>query len=390
VKKDIQILLTLRLNKIDLIMAEIPGKLIVPKNVKEALMVIKYPGSDKDIVTMNMIHEIRIAGEKISFSLVFQKSNDENIEHLVVACEKAIKDYFGEDTDIENNISVKFLHDMERPVLPGVKNIVAVASGKGGVGKSTVAVNLAVALAAQGASVGLIDADIFGPSVPKMFGAEDVRPMGVKVEKRELISPVIKYGVKFLSIGFFVDTESPVIWRGPMASNALKQLIMDADWGELDYLLVDLPPGTSDIHLTLVQTVPVTGVVIVTTPQDVALADVLRGTNMFQSKSIDVPVLGLVENMSWFTPEELPDNKYYIFGKDGGKILADKLGLVLLGQIPIVQSIREGGDEGIPSAIKPDSLTGMAFIDLAKNLEHQVNLRNIRRAPTKKVEITRK
>ena len=371
-------------------MAEIPGKLIVPKNVTDALREVKYPGSNKDIVTQNMVHEIRIAGKRINFSLVFEKSNDPNIEPLVIECEKAVKKHLGEEAEIENNIAVKFLHDMERPVLPGVKNIVAVASGKGGVGKSTVAVNLAVALAASGASVGLIDADIFGPSIPKMFGTEDVKPMGVKIDGRELISPVIKYGVKFLSIGFFVDTESPVIWRGPMASNALKQLIMDADWGELDYLLVDLPPGTSDIHLTLVQTVPVTGAVIVTTPQDVALADVLRGTNMFQSQSIDVPVLGLVENMSWFTPEELPDKKYYIFGREGGKVLAERLGLNLLGQIPLVQGIREGGDEGVPSAVNAGSITGSAFVELAKSLVHQVNLRNIRRAPTKKVEITRK
>jgi ATP-binding protein involved in chromosome partitioning len=371
-------------------MAQIPGKLIVPKNVTDALREVKYPGNDKDIVALNMVHEIRIAGRKINFSLVFQKSNDTHIEPLVIECEEALKKHLGEEVEIENNIAVKFLHDMERPVLPGVKNIVAVASGKGGVGKSTVAVNLAVALAGTGASTGLIDADIFGPSIPKMFGVEDVKPMGVKIEGRELISPVIKYGVKFLSIGFFVDTESPVIWRGPMASNALKQLIMDADWGELDYLLVDLPPGTSDIHLTLVQTVPVTGVVIVTTPQDVALADVLRGTNMFQSKSIDVPVLGLVENMSWFTPEELPDKKYYIFGKEGGKALADKLGLKLLGQIPLVQGIREGGDDGVPSAAQPGSITGSAFVEISKSLDHQVNIRNIRRAPTKKVEITRK
>ena len=371
-------------------MAEIPGKMIVPKNVTDALKNVKYPGNDKDIVALNMVHEIRIAGKKISFSLVFQKSNDPYIEQLVIDCENAVKKHFGQEINIEDNIAVKFLQDMERPVLPGVKNIVAIASGKGGVGKSTVAVNLAVALASTGAGVGLIDADIFGPSVPKMFGTEDVKPMGIKKDGRDLITPVVKYGVKFLSIGFFVETESPVIWRGPMASNALKQLIMDADWGELDYLLVDLPPGTSDIHLTLVQTVPVTGAVIVTTPQDIALADVLRGTNMFQSKSIDVPVLGLIENMSWFTPEELPDKKYYIFGKEGGKALAEKLGLKLLGQIPLVQGIREGGDSGVPSAAQPGTVTGSAFVKLAESIAHQLNIRNISRAPTKKVEITRK
>jgi ATP-binding protein involved in chromosome partitioning len=219
----------------------------------------------------------------------------------------------------------------------------------------------------RGQKSGLIDADIFGPSIPKMFGTEGERPSGEKVEGRELINPVEKFGVKFLSIGFFVDTESAIIWRGPMASNALKQLISEGNWGELDYLLIDLPPGTSDIHLTLVQSVPVTGAVIVTTPQDVALADVIRGTSMFQSKSIDVPVLGLIENMSWFTPAELPENKYYIFGKDGGKLLADKLGLKLLGQIPIVQSIREGGDNGSSCSNRSGiSLPGLPLPKLQK------------------------
>lgn len=371
-------------------MNDIPRKLIVPKNVTDALRTVKYPGSEEDVVSMDMVQEIRIAGQRVNFSLVFQKSDDPNIESLVLECEKAIKTFVGEQVEIEDNIAVKYIHNMERPVLPGVKNIVAVASGKGGVGKSTVAVNLAVALAKSGASVGLIDADIFGPSIPKMFGSEDSRPSGVKIDGRDMIVPLEKYGVKFLSIGFFVDTDSAVIWRGPMASNALKQLIMDANWGELDYMLIDLPPGTSDIHLTLVQTLPVTGAVIVTTPQDVALADVVRGASMFQSKSIDVPVLGLVENMAWFTPAELPDNKYYIFGKDGGKMLAEKLGLKLLGQIPIVQSIREGGDQGVPIAANADSVNGMAFADVAKSVMHQVHLRNIERAPTKKVKITRK
>jgi ATP-binding protein involved in chromosome partitioning len=371
-------------------MNDIPRRLIMPKDVNDALRGVTYPESNEDIVTLEMVHEIRIAGQRISFSLVFQKSDDPNIESLVLACEEALKQYLGEQIEIEDNITVKFLHNMERPVLPGVKNIVAVASGKGGVGKSTVAVNLAVALAHSGARVGLIDADIFGPSIPKMFGVEDVRPIGEKVDGRDMIVPVEKFGVKFLSIGFFVEPASAVIWRGPMASNALKQLIMDAVWGELDYMLIDLPPGTSDIHLTMVQTLPVTGAVIVTTPQDVALADVIRGTSMFQSKSVDVPILGLVENMSWFTPTELPDNKYYLFGKDGGKMLAENLGLKLLGQIPIVQSIREGGDEGIPAAVNTGSVIGIAFEDLANQLAHQLHLRNIQRAPTKKVKINRK
>jgi ATP-binding protein involved in chromosome partitioning len=271
-----------------------------------------------------------------------------------------------------------------------VKNIIAVTSGKGGVGKSTIAVNLAVALANSGASVGLIDADIFGPSVPIMFGAEGERPALRKEGNRDLIIPVEKYGVRFLSIGFFVAPESALIWRGPMASNALKQLITDGDWGSLDYLLIDLPPGTSDIHLTLVQTVPVTAAVIVTTPQHIALADVIKGVSMFRSPSVNVPVLGLVENMSWFTPAELPENKYYIFGKNGGKRLADELGLILLGQIPLVQSIREDSDDGKPSAVDTSTITGMAFAELAHKVVEQLNIRNSGIEPTQKVKVSRK
>ncbi len=371
-------------------MNDIPHGLIVPKNIMDALRTINYPGSNEDVVSLDMVQEIRIAGQRVSFSLVFQKSDDPNIEALVLACENAIKHYLGEHVEIEDNIAVKFLHNMERPILPEVKNIIAVASGKGGVGKSTVAVNLAVALAQNGAKVGLIDADIFGPSVPKMFGSEYDRPEGENVNGQDMIIPLEKYGVKFLSIGFFVETDSAVIWRGPMASNALKQLIMNASWGELDYMIFDLPPGTSDIHLTLVQTLPVTGAVIVTTPQDVALADVIRGVSMFQSKAVDVPVLGLIENMSWFTPEELPDNKYYIFGKEGGRALAEKLGLKLLGQVPIVQSIRESGDHGVPVALNSESVLGETFSELAKALAHQVHIRNLKHAPTKKVKITRR
>lgn len=371
-------------------MNSIPRSILTPKNVTDTLRNVKFPGSEQDIISLDMVQEIRIAGKTVNFSLVFQRSDDPNIPSLVAACESTILDVLGKDVQIKGNISVKYIHNMQRPVLPGVKNIIAVASGKGGVGKSTVAVNLAVALANTGASVGLIDADIFGPSIPKMFGAENERPAAERVDRQDLIVPVEKYGVRFLSIGFFVAPENALIWRGPMASNALKQLISDGKWGDLDYLLIDLPPGTSDIHLTLVQTVPVTASIIVTTPQDVALADVIKGVSMFQSKSINVPVLGLVENMSWFTPAELPENRYYIFGKDGGKKLAAELGLVLLGQIPLVQSICEGGDTGAPVAAEPDTVTGRAFADLAGKVMEQLELRNTTLDPTLKVKVTKK
>lgn len=371
-------------------MTDIPRKFIVPKNITDALRSVKYPGSNEDVVSLDMAQEIRVAGKKITFSLVFQRSDDPNMQAVITACEDAIIAQLGADVEIKGNITPKAVHQMERPVLPGVKNLIAVASGKGGVGKSTVSVNLAVALAKTGAKVGLIDADIFGPSIPKMFGAEDIRPSGVRVDGKERIQPINKYGVNFLSIGFFVNTEDAVIWRGPMASNALKQLINDGNWGTLDYLLFDLPPGTSDIHLTLVQTVPITGAIIVTTPQDVALADVIRGVNMFKGKGVDVPVLGLVENMAWFTPAELPENKYYIFGKEGGVKLAEKLQLPLLGQIPIVQSIREGGDSGAPVALNEDSITGQAFAAIAANVIEQTDFRNEHLDPTKKVKVSHK
>jgi ATP-binding protein involved in chromosome partitioning len=366
------------------------GKTILPGNVTEILRSVRFPGGDKDIVSLDMVQEIRIAGRSISFSLVFDHPREPVITDLVALCEDAILRGFGPGTGIRGNITVKFRQDMERPVLPEVRNIIAVASGKGGVGKSTIAVNLAIALANAGFSTGLIDADIFGPSVPKMFGVEGVRPVSRHTGTQNLIVPVEKYGVRLLSMGFFVDPGNALIWRGPMASNALKQLIVDGDWGKLDYLLVDLPPGTSDIHLTLVQTVAVTAAIIVTTPQEVALADVVKGVNMFQSKSVNVPVLGLVENMSWFTPAELPGNKYYIFGKEGGKKLADEMGLVLLGEIPIVQGICEGGDKGIPAAVDAGTMTGTAFAKLASRVTEQIGIRNTHFQPTQKVVITKK
>jgi ATP-binding protein involved in chromosome partitioning len=280
------------------------------------------------------------------------------------------------------------LQEKTRDVLPGVSNIIAVASGKGGVGKTTIAVNLAICLARMGQKVGLLDADIFGPSVPKMFNEERFRPEVTRDEHGDHIKPLIKFGVKVLSTGFFVDPADAVIWRGPMASNFLKQLIIQGDWGQLDYLLVDLPPGTSDIHLTLVQEVPVTGAIVISTPQEVALADAIKGIAMFRSNKIDVPVLGLVENMSWFTPAELPDNKYYIFGKEGCRKLAEKMNVPLLGQIPLVQSICEGSDNGQPVALG-DSIIGNAFMSLADELIKRVGQRNKEQGPTVRLEINK-
>ena len=272
-------------------------------------------------------------------------------------------------------------------LLPEVKNIIAVSSGKGGVGKSTVAANLAIALARLGYKVGLLDTDIFGPSMPKMFGVETERPYAVEKNGRQLIEPLEKYGVKLLSIGFFVNPDTATLWRGSMASNALKQLIADADWGELDYFILDTPPGTSDIHLTLLQTLAITGAVIVSTPQAVALADARKGIDMYRNEKVNVPILGLVENMAWFTPTELPENKYYIFGQNGCKNLAKELDCPLLAQIPIVQSIRESGDNGQPSAAQVDSVSGQEFINLAQAVITVVNRRNKEKAPTKIVEI---
>lgn len=358
---------------------------IIPKTITDILRNVKFPGTDQNLVDLEMVQEIRTAGSRISFSLVFQREDDPNVQAVSEACATEIEKVLGKEYDL--TITPKGSQRMKAPVLPGVKNIIAIASGKGGVGKSTIAVNLAVALAKSGAKVGLVDADIFGPSVPKMFGEEEARPLMEEIEGRDMIIPIEKYGVKILSIGFFGNKDNALIWRGPVASNALKQLIIQGLWGELDYLLIDLPPGTSDIHLTIVQTLPVTGSVIVTTPQDVALLDVIKGVSMFRSKSIEVPVLGIVENMSWFTPEELPDNKYYIFGRDGGKNLADQMDLRCLGQIPIVMGIREGGDQGTPAAWNEKSSTGMAFMELANNVISQLEYRNANLKPTERVRV---
>lgn len=366
---------------------------IIPKQILEALKNVRYPGSGKDIVDMNMVQDdIRIEGNTVSFSIKFEKANDPFAKSVVKAAEQAILTYVSEDVEIKGNIhAVTPEPPKPKPVsiLPDVKNIIAVFSGKGGVGKSTVSSNLAITLASLGYKVGLLDADVHGPSLPKMFGAEAEQLYVEEIDGKQTVIPLEKYGVKMLSIGFLVDPDQALVWRGAMASNALKQLITDAKWGELDYFIMDLPPGTGDIHLTLVQTMGITGAVAVTTPQDVALADARKGINMFMGDKVNVPVLGLIENMAWFTPAELPENKYYIFGKDGGKKLAEELNVPLLGQIPLVQSIREGGDRGVPVAFNENTIVSNAFRDIAEKVVERVKFRNETMDATHKVEITR-
>ncbi len=362
------------------------------QQVITALLHVRYPGTGQDVVNSGMLQQdtIEIVDNKVSFSIVFDKMNDPFSASVIKASERAIAIYISEDVDIKGNIVPVFKQQPKSKaveVLPKVKNTIAVFSGKGGVGKSTISANLAVSLAKLGYKVGLLDADIHGPSIPKMFGVENEMPYVKQEDGAQKILPIEKYGIKLLSIGFFVDKEKALIWRGSMASNALQQLITDADWGELDYFIMDLPPGTGDIHLTLVQTFGITGAVVVTTPQEVALADAKKGINMFLEEKVNVPILGLVENMAWFTPKELPQNKYYIFGKEGGKRLAQKLQVKLLGQIPIIQSIRESGDEGSPSAINDDTISEQFFKELAVNVVEQVDYRNKNREQTKKVEI---
>lgn len=361
---------------------------LYPNLILDALRNVRYPGTGKDIVSSGMVEDdIRIDGMNVSFSLIFDKPTDPFIKSVVKSAETAISTYISPDVNIKGNIAVKTrmaaAPKPEKP-LPKVKHIIGVSSGKGGVGKSTVSANLAVSLAQLGYKVGLLDADIFGPSVPKMFGVEDAQLYMTTVEGRNLIIPIEQYGVKLLSIGFLVDKDKAVLWRGGMASNALKQLINEADWGELDYFVIDMPPGTSDIHLTLVQTLGISGAIVVTTPQEVALADARKGVSMFQSDQVNVPILGIVENMSWFTPAAHPEEKYFIFGKDGGKDLADKLNVNLLGQIPLVAGICRAGDDGMPITLQ-NSVSGTAFIDLAKRVVEAIDKRDASLPPTEPV-----
>jgi ATP-binding protein involved in chromosome partitioning len=352
---------------------------------------VKHPESGKDIVSLGMVEDLVVEDNKVSFNLVIKNSKDPFAKSLAKSCERTLQFYLDENLEVEVNTKIQHFQAAnfaapKRP-LADVTNIIGVASGKGGVGKSTIAANLAVALAKTGASVGLLDTDIYGPSVPTMFDLENARPVATQVNGKTLIEPIEKYGIKLLSIGFFVEPDKALIWRGSMATNALNQFMNDGNWGKLDYLVLDMPPGTGDIHLTLVQAVGITGVVIVSTPQKVALADARKGVSMFRQKDINVPVLGLVENMAYFQPAECPENKYYIFGKDGAKNLADELNVPLLGQIPLVQGIMEAGDNGKPVALNADDPMGQAFRELAANVIKQTEIRNKEMAPTKKVEI---
>ena len=361
---------------------------LYPKLIMDALATVTYAGTKKNLVESGMVADTpAINGMKVRVVLLFPRDTDPFLRSTVKAAEAAIKYNCGQDVEVEIETEFKSKARPEADkLLPDVKNIIAVSSGKGGVGKSTVSANLAIALARLGYSVGLLDTDIFGPSMPKMFHVEDARPYAVNIDGRDLIEPIEQYGVKLLSIGFFVNPNTATLWRGGMATNALKQLIGDANWGELDYLILDTPPGTSDIHLTLLQTLSITGAVIVSTPQQVALADARKGIDMYSNEKVNVPILGLVENMAWFTPAELPENRYYIFGREGCRKLAEEMKVPLLAQIPLVQSICESGDEGAPAATKVDTATGQAFLNLAQAVVTVVNRRNKELPKTKIVK----
>ncbi len=361
---------------------------LYPKLITDALATVTYAGTKKNLIDSEMLaDQPKIEGMKVEVVLIFPRETDPFLKSTVKAAEAAI--HYHVSPEVEVSIKTEF-KSAPRPeddkLLPQVKNIIAVSSGKGGVGKSTVSANLAISLARLGYSVGLLDTDIFGPSMPKMFQVEDVRPYGIEKDGRQLIVPVEQYGVKLLSIGFFVNKDTATLWRGGMACSALKQLIADADWGELDYLVLDTPPGTSDIHLSLLQTLAITGAVIVSTPQQVALADARKGIDMYTNDKVNVPILGLIENMAWFTPAAHPDEKYYIFGKEGCKNLAAEMNVPLLAQIPVVQDICDNGDAGTPAALDVASPTGQAFIALAQSVVTVTNRRNAEQAKTQRVK----
>jgi len=346
--------------------------------ILQALSNVQEPDLGKDLVTLNMVKDVKVNGNDVSFTIVLTTPACPMKDMMRTASENAVKLLVNKEANVQVNFTANTTSTRKEnlQILSGVKNIIAVVSGKGGVGKSTVSANLALALAEGGASVGLMDADIYGPSVPIMFGVRGARPLMKDIDGKGYIVPLEKYGIKLMSIGLLVDEKNAVVWRGPMASSAIKQFVTEVDWGPLDYLIIDMPPGTGDIHLTLMQTVPVTGVVIVTTPQAVALADAKKGMAMFGQARINVRIIGLAENMAYFTPEELPGNKYYLFGKEGGKKLAEEYDLTFLGQIPLVQSIREGGDEGVPAMIGTDEISKQAFRNITAQAVRNIAIRN--------------
>ena len=351
--------------------------------VLEALRHVDDPDLKKDLVTLNMIEDVRVDGKKISFKVVLTTPACPMKNMIRQNCISAIHQFVGEDAEVEIEMTARVTSARKQmeDVLAGVKNIIAVGSGKGGVGKSTVAANLAVALAKSGARVGLMDADIYGPSIPMMFGLMNEHPVTFERDGKGFIFPVEKFGVKLLSIGFFVDSSKALIWRGPMASNALKQLFSEGQWEELDYMIVDLPPGTGDIPITLIQTMPVTGAVVVSTPQNVAISDVRRAVDMFRQEQLNIPVLGIIENMAYFTPAELPGNKYYIFGKDRCKKFAEEIDIPYLGQVPIYEGISESGDAGKPVVTDEASPVAQAFLEIARNIAQQIAVENSRKRP---------
>lgn len=360
------------------------------KDILKALETITIAGEGKNMIESGAVTNINIFGDEVMVDLVLttpamhiKKRAEDDIKkviHDLVSSEAKIK--------INSKVVVPEKNEIKGKTIPGIKNIVAVASGKGGVGKSTVTANLAVTLAKMGFSVGVLDADIYGPSMPIMFDVESEKPTSIEVNGKSKMKPVESYGIKLLSIGFFTSPSQAVIWRGPMASKALNQMIFDADWGELDFMLIDLPPGTGDIHLSIMQSLPVTGAVVVSTPQAVALADAKKGVSMFMSEAINVPVLGIIENMAYFTPEELPNNKYYIFGKEGAKDMAQDLNVAFLGEVPIVQSIREAGDYGRPAALQTGSIIENVFDEITRNIVNEVVTRNENLEPTEVIKIT--
>lgn len=365
--------------------------MITKEAVLKALGNVDDPDLGKDLVTLNMVKDIEINGNEVSFTVVLTTPACPMKEMIEKACINAVQLLVSKDAVVKVNMTsnVNSNRKDNKAMLPNVKNIIAVASGKGGVGKSTVSVNLAIALAQEGAKVGLLDADIYGPSVPIMLGIREERPQMIDPDGsgKGKILPIEKYGIKAMSIGLLVDEKQAVVWRGPVASSALKQFITDVHWGDLDYLIIDLPPGTGDIHLTLVQAVPVTGSVVVSTPQAVAAADAKKAIMMFRQPQINIPILGIVENMAYFTPEELPDNKYYIFGKGGAQTMADQFEMPFLGEVPIVQGIREGGDRGLPAVLDDTNPAREMFLELARNVARNVSMRNANLEPTKVVEM---